>query len=600
MKHLFFLSKRTIIARDMGGVLFVLMIAFLMTNCKKDDTKPQPTIASFTPASGHIGATVTITGANFKDGATSNLVKFNGVDAVITSASITEIVATVPSGATTGKITVIAGGITGTSTSDFTVLAPQTITSFAPSSGMIGATVTISGTDFSTTTTDNVVKFNGVTATVTTATSTALTVTVPTGATTGKISVTINGTNAVSSSDFSVIIPPTITSFAPTSGVVGSTITITGTNFSTTSIADNIVKINGTLATVTAATATTLTITVPTGATTGKIKVTLNGIDATSSSDFTVPLPTITSFTPAYALPGATVTIVGTNFANGSLTLNNVKVNNVDATVTSATDTQLTIAVPATTTGAIAINVGGQTVTSTNTFEVLLDIPRTGLVAFYPFNGNPNDASGNNLNGTAVNGPTLSADRYQNSNKSYLLDGTNDYIDLGNPTQLQISDKITISIWVNLSAFTFQTILGKFGYTGASITNGYDMRADMYSALGNKTYFSFRSFLNSSAASFVVGGNPELAISTWYQVTLVIDHGTWTFYKNGAQTNQIVGTSSLLGDGTGGKLVIGGVADNAGVISSFFHGAVDDIAIYNRALSAAEVTQLYQQTITKH
>jgi gliding motility-associated-like protein len=79
----------------------------------------------------------------------------------------------------------------------------------------------------------------------------------------------------------------TISSFNPTSGPVGTTVTITGTNFSTTP-ANNIVAFNGIAATVTASTVTTITTSVPAGATTGPITVTIGCDEATSSSDFTV------------------------------------------------------------------------------------------------------------------------------------------------------------------------------------------------------------------------------------------------------------------------------------------------------------------------
>lgn len=86
-----------------------------------------------------------------------------------------------------------------------------------------------------------------------------------------------------------VVVPaaPTISSFNPTSGAVGTTVTITGTNFDTTA-ANNTVKFSGTAATVTAATATSITCTVPTGATNGTVTVTTAGGTATSAGSFTV------------------------------------------------------------------------------------------------------------------------------------------------------------------------------------------------------------------------------------------------------------------------------------------------------------------------
>jgi hypothetical protein len=84
----------------------------------------------------------------------------------------------------------------------------------------------------------------------------------------------------------------TITSFAPASGQEGTSVTITGTDFSVTP-ANNTVKFNGTVAMVTASTATSITTTVPAGATTGPIVVTRRGVSAASSTNFTVITPEI-------------------------------------------------------------------------------------------------------------------------------------------------------------------------------------------------------------------------------------------------------------------------------------------------------------------
>jgi sugar lactone lactonase YvrE len=101
-----------------------------------------PTIASFSPTSAGVGATVTITGTNFSTTASSNVVKFNGTTATVTNATATSLTTTVPVGATTGKITLEVAGKTATSTSDFTFIPYSTITIFAGS----GASGTADGT----------------------------------------------------------------------------------------------------------------------------------------------------------------------------------------------------------------------------------------------------------------------------------------------------------------------------------------------------------------------------------------------------------------------------------------------------------------------
>src|SRR5207247_51525 len=147
-------------------------------------------------------------------------------------------------------------GGTATSATPFTVIPAPTITSFTPTSGPVGTSVTISGLNFTGTT---AVKFNGTTASFTVTSDTAIQATVPTGATTGTLSVTTPGGTATSATPFTVIPAPTITSFTPTSGPVGTSVTISGLNFTGTTA----VKFNGTTASFTVTSDTAIQATVP-------------------------------------------------------------------------------------------------------------------------------------------------------------------------------------------------------------------------------------------------------------------------------------------------------------------------------------------------
>ncbi len=280
--------------KELFSILLIIS-GLLSVSCLKlenaDETKPS--ITGINPSSGYAGTSVTISGSNFSTDLSGNIVKFNGVTAAVTSASATQLVVTVPSGASSGSVTVTVGSSTATSSGTFTITsAPANspaIGSFTPLEGNIGTVVTITGSNFSTTASSNIVKFNGITATITESTNTQLTVIVPDGATTGAISVTVGTLTATSSAIFTVNSSTTvaINNISPTSGVAGSSVIITGTNFSATP-ENNIVKFNGTTATVTAATSSQLTVTVPAGATTGNISVTTNTQTATSSAIFTV------------------------------------------------------------------------------------------------------------------------------------------------------------------------------------------------------------------------------------------------------------------------------------------------------------------------
>jgi Concanavalin A-like lectin/glucanases superfamily/IPT/TIG domain len=390
---------------------------------------------------------------------------------------------------------------------------------------------------------------------------------------------------------------PVIASFNPASGVEGSTVIITGTNFSST-IASNIVKFNNTTAAVSSATATQLTVTVPANATTGKITITVNGLTATSATDFTVLLPpTVTSFSPIYALPNAVVTITGTNFSTTPAD-NVVTINSIAATVTSASATQLTVTVPAlATTGKIAVTTNTVTASSASDFEVLKDIPRTGLVAFYPFSGNANDVSGNNLNGT-VSGPILTANRFGTASKAYNFNGTSDFISMGNPSLLQISNTITVAGWFSIDAYAAgnkpMNILSKiYSPPKGTLFKGYYIDQDFIAGialLNIGCYSSAGLTLNSFE-----GGN-IMSTNKWIFVAIVIDGKSYKGYQNGilAKETTVTSTVNILADGSLGDLEIGHWG------GLYFDGSIDDIAIYNRVLSDSEITQLFIQTVSKY
>ena len=241
-----------------------------------------PTFTSFTPLTGPVGTSVTITGTNLTG---VSAVRFNGIAAATFAVvSATQATATVPPGASNGTIAVTTPGGTATSAASFTLSAP-TITSFTPLTGPVGTSVTITGTNLTGAT---AVSFHGTAATSFTVGSvTSITVTVPAGATTGTIAVTTPGGTATSAASFTVTASatPTITSFTPGSGAVGTSVTITGTNLTGASV----VAFHGTAATsFTVGSVTQITATVPSGATTGTIAVTTAGGTATSADTFTV------------------------------------------------------------------------------------------------------------------------------------------------------------------------------------------------------------------------------------------------------------------------------------------------------------------------
>ena len=237
-----------------------------------------------------------------------------------------------------------------------------TITSFTPTGGLVGTVVNVLGSNFTGAT---AVAFNGTSAAAFTVTSaTQLTATVGVGTTTGPITVTAPTGTATSASSFVVGPPPTVISFTPTTGIVGTVVVITGTNFTLVSK----VTFNGTNAPVfTLNSATQITATVPTGTTTGPIAVITPVGTGTSATNFTlIQAPVITSFTPGVGTAGTVVVLTGSFFTGASL----VTFNGTTAlgyTVNSAT--QITVTVPTgAITGTIAVTTPGGMAVSANLF----------------------------------------------------------------------------------------------------------------------------------------------------------------------------------------------------------------------------------------
>jgi hypothetical protein len=219
---------------------------------------------------------------------------------------------------------------------------------------------------------------------------------------------------------------------------------------------------------------------------------------------------------------------------------------------------------------------------------------QNGLVGYWPFCGNANDESGNGNNGV-VNGATLTADRFGNVNSSYEFDGISQDIDCGNNQTLN-NNEFTISLWyqeyasaINPSEHTLicksSTSQGTIGYRLCiqNVTNSLD-------------YFIWSQLGNSSVqGTGFVSGTSTIQTLIWQNLIAIKSGDTLSLYKNGLFENRWVGASALINNSS--PFLIGSKIDIGGVKNGFFHGKIDDIAIWNRALSQQEITQLYNQNI---
>lgn len=218
-------------------------------------------------------------------------------------------------------------------------ILPPAINSLSPTSGAVGTPVSIAGSNFGDSQGTNAVTFNGVAAAATAWSAGGITASVPAGASTGPVVVTVRG---LASNGVLFTVPPIATGLSPANGPIGTAVTITGANFGVTQGNSNL-AFNGVIAMPTTWNASSITAPVPSGATTGSVVITVDGF-ASNGIAFAVA-PNITSVSPPSGLEGTDVMIGGSTFgpAQGTST---VTFNGIAATVASWSPSSIVASVP--------------------------------------------------------------------------------------------------------------------------------------------------------------------------------------------------------------------------------------------------------------
>ena len=226
-----------------------------------------------------------------------------------------------------------------------------------------------------------------------------------------------------------------------------------------------------------------------------------------------------------------------------------------------------------------------------------------GLAAYYPFDGNANDASGNGVNGT-VHGAVLTADRFGNPNGAYYFDGSSAYITapLNNAV---FSNDFTASVWFNANDYAngWPTLLhGMYVQPGNIWIDAFFLDiigqrsgAGAPNIIGDVTAMS--TYASGGISWHMVRGQ-RIPLNTYNQVIVTKAGTTTRMYWNGqiATTSQVAHASPALG-----QYITIGRADAAYYSGDWaFHGVIDDVRIYNRALSDSEVAQLYAYEGSPH
>ncbi|NBO61191.1 MAG: LamG domain-containing protein [Flavobacteriia bacterium] len=214
-----------------------------------------------------------------------------------------------------------------------------------------------------------------------------------------------------------------------------------------------------------------------------------------------------------------------------------------------------------------------------------------GLVGYWPFCGNATDASGNANNGT-VNGATLTTDRFGVANSAYSFDGVSNSIVIANSPNYSflLNNSSSVSIWINTSNFNgTRSIIGQGDGDGQHQNRFW------------RIYFSNSMLINHLRGNGydpfdTQNMNSSVTLNNWHLVTMVRDYNSnLKLYLNGVLVDTDIDITGLSSPFSVTRNINVGAFLNAytGQLMQFFNGKLDDIGIWNRALSAQEVSQLY-------
>lgn len=215
-------------------------------------------------------------------------------------------------------------------------------------------------------------------------------------------------------------------------------------------------------------------------------------------------------------------------------------------------------------------------------------VPTNGLVGWWPFTGNANDLSGNGNNGTN-NGATLTTDRFGNLNKAYDFDGVSQFIEIPSNAGLRVSNFYSISVWISSDIWSFNAPLDEHAIVSKIANGNWNGGYEIYSG-GN----GFILHTGRIGSNFLISSGSYL-INTWYFITVTFDGTNVRLFINGILVDSINKVGSLE---TSNVPLRFGRRGGAGDYNNWFNGKIDDIGIWNRALTQQEITNLYNASLS--
>jgi len=194
-----------------------------------------------------------------------------------------------------------------------------------------------------------------------------------------------------------------------------------------------------------------------------------------------------------------------------------------------------------------------------------------GLAAYYPFNGNADDASGNLNNGT-INGAIFTTNRFGMENSAFYFDGSGAHLSLTNSESLHITNGITLAAWIRFEVGGLENprVVHKHVYQIYTVGTG-----------------DSREIVFACPPVAEIRSNPVTA-EAWVFIVGTYDRESMRLYVNGTLAAESVATALIDSNDLGVE-----IGRNVQTLSDGFKGIIDDVRIYNRALSAREVLHLF-------
>lgn len=207
--------------------------------------------------------------------------------------------------------------------------------------------------------------------------------------------------------------------------------------------------------------------------------------------------------------------------------------------------------------------------------------PEDGLVAYYPLDNSPEDLGPFENDGSVINGVQPAVDRNNKADGAYSFNGTDGYIEIPESTSLNsIEHGITVAAWVNPKTYKSEMGVADHDRYWMFLLSDGHVTGDIFDENSNENRLL---------------STPQVPLNSWSYIAFTYDDSYIRVYVNGSLTDSLSFPASRIGDGTTSTTVR--IGHGIGNSQNFFDGSLDDLVIYNRALTGTEIQNIFTNGI---